>query len=61
MVRSATGLNLRTEPGGRILSVLPDGASVKVFSTKKEWANVVYGEQSGWVMLEYLAVKEEAE
>lgn len=53
-VAAKNGLNLRTEPGGDIIAVLPFGELVKEISRDGAWAQVRCGRRRGWVMVEYL-------
>lgn len=53
-VGAANGLNLRQEPNGKIIDILPLGNTVKVVSDRGEWTEVKVGKQSGWVMSQYL-------
>lgn len=61
-VTTHRGLNLRAEPGGAILAVLPIGTEVKATEQDGAWFKVkVDTKTTGWVMAEYLSRKEDAE
>ena len=51
-------LNVRETPSGKIKDVVKCGAQLDVQKVKGGWAQIKVGELAGWVMLEYLDVKE---
>lgn len=54
--RVNTGLNLRTGPGGGIITEIPRGAQVSVLQVSNGWAQVrTSGGQTGWVSYSYLS------
>lgn len=58
---SCTGtLNLRSEASlnGRVLSAIPDGAVLAVFSVSGGWANVQYGASFGWASMDFLRLSD---
>ena len=57
---TASSLNLRDMPNGKIMMEIPNGAKVQVLGTSGTWTQVVYQSKTGWVASQYLeAVKEE--
>lgn len=56
VVNDRRGLNLREEAEGRIVTVLPFGASVygKAYKRIPEWMKVEVGELVGYVKSEFL-------
>lgn len=56
-VSASGGLNLRSEAStnGQSLTVIPDGSSVVITSTREDgWSEVVYGNLTGYVSNDYL-------
>jgi len=53
-------VNLREEPNtsSKVLDKLPKDTVVYVLSASGEWYNVSYGDKTGWVYGEYLAINE---
>lgn len=51
---SGSTVNLRSSPSGSLVDRLPVGAVVSVIEEKDGWVNVTYGEQSGWMMEQFL-------
>ena len=52
-------VNLRAGRSTRsaLLRKIPEGAEITVLSTKGDWAEVVYGKSSGYVMSEFIVLK----
>ncbi|MDY7580633.1 SH3 domain-containing protein [Pseudomonas sp. CCI3.1] len=47
---SADNLNVRDQPGGKVISKLKRGEKVQVFETRNEWARIsIYGQSSKWL------------
>ncbi|MGF7535705.1 LysM peptidoglycan-binding domain-containing protein [Bacillus mexicanus] len=51
---SASALYLRSAPDGEELTIMPNGAKVKVLQTSNGWSKVVYGSTTGWASSSYL-------
>lgn len=59
---TASSLNLREMPNGKIMMEIPNGAKVQVLGTSGTWTQVVYQSKTGWVASQYLeTIKEEVE
>lgn len=47
---SADNLNIRDQPGGKVISKLKRGEKVQVFETRNEWARIsIDGQSSKWI------------
>lgn len=57
VVNAPYGLNLREEPNGKVIAVIPHETAVKIGETNGRWVAVQVKRQKGWVMKEYLQEK----
>jgi len=53
---NASMLNLRIQPGGSIIDVLPNGTAVTVLETKENWLKVKAGGHLGYVSKQYITI-----
>lgn len=47
-------LNVRSEPGGSVIGQIKGGEEVGVLADLGEWAEIAYGEKSGFVAKQYV-------
>lgn len=57
VVNAPNGLNLREEPNGKVIFVIPHETEVKIGETDGKWVAVQVKRHKGWVMQEYLQKK----
>ena len=57
VVNAPNGLNLREEPNGNVIAVIPHETEVKIGEMDGKWVAVQVKRQKGWVMQEYLQKK----
>lgn len=54
VAESGSTVNLRSTPGGALVTRVPVGTTVTVASRQDGWSRVAYGREVGWMMDDYL-------
>lgn len=54
VAESGSTVNLRKTPGGALADRLPVGSTVAVIGQQEGWVQVRHGEQSGWIMAQFV-------
>lgn len=51
-------VKLQKSPGGKLVRYLPKGAAVQVLSSNRLWMRVTWGNRTGWVPIQKLALRD---
>lgn len=55
LAQTTSDLNLRTQPGGQVITAMPRGSQVYIHQCPGSWCQVTYGNTTGWAFQRYLS------